>query len=99
MIIRSFNVLSLWGSVKKRKMCELVMSLHLDLVAIQEVKLMEVEKFLCCFFWGNPYCGWSFSHTSRVNEGCFLFGVVQKKRQSSRSLALSRGLSGVRSEH
>lgn len=27
------------------------MGLHLDLVAIQEVKLMEEEKFLCCSFW------------------------------------------------
>lgn len=50
MIIDSFNVRSLEGSINKRKARELVRDLHLDFIIIQEVKLSQVRETLCIIY-------------------------------------------------
>lgn len=45
------------GSYKKRNVRELIKDYHLESLAIQEVKLEEMDESLCCSLWDNSACG------------------------------------------
>jgi exonuclease III len=59
MIVASFNVRGLGGSIKKRKVRELIFKNQIDFLAIQETKMESVNDSLCHSLWGSQDCLWA----------------------------------------
>jgi len=71
MIVSSFNVRGLGGSLKKNKIKELIRNHGVDFMAIQETKLENVSPALSYKLWGSQNCNWAFL-PSEGNSGGIL---------------------------
>lgn len=58
MIVLSFNVRGLGGSLKRKKIKELVRSHRVDFLAVQETKMEVISESLCISLWGYQDCDW-----------------------------------------
>jgi exonuclease III len=69
MIVASFNVRGLGGSIKKRKVRELIFKNQIDFLAIQETKMESVNDSLCHSLWGSQDCLWACFPSVGSSEG------------------------------
>jgi exonuclease III len=60
MIVASFNVRGLGGSIKKRKVRELIFKNQIDFMAIQETKLENINDSLCYSLLGSQDVLWAY---------------------------------------
>jgi exonuclease III len=58
MIICSMNVKGLGAGEKKRKIREMVKNERVDVLALQETKIEDVDRRLCSTLWGGNDVGW-----------------------------------------
>lgn len=58
MIVLSFNVRGLGGSLKRKKIKELVRSHRVDFLVVQETKMEVISESLCVSLWGYRDCDW-----------------------------------------
>ena len=84
MIVLSYNVCGLGGSVKKIMVKELVFNHKVDFLAIQQTKLEVITNSLCHNLWGSDDCEWAFL-PSIGNSG----GILSIWRKSNSSLLFS----------
>lgn len=93
MIITTFNVRGLWGSVKRKKLRELISQNNIKFLAIQETKMEEISNSFCCRIWGSDDCDWAFL-PSEGNSGGIL-SIWRKSTSNVISKVVGEGFVGV----
>ncbi|PNX56749.1 cytochrome p450, partial [Trifolium pratense] len=93
MIVASLNVRGLGGSVKKRKVRDLIFQNQIDFMAIQETKLENVDEKLCVGLWGSQDCLWAVLPSEGSSGG--ILSIWRKSNSSLRFTFIGEGFVGV----
>jgi hypothetical protein len=93
MIVVYFNVRGLGGSIKKRKVRDLVFKNQIDFLAIQETKLETVSDSLCYSLWGSQDCCWAYLPSIGSSGG--ILSVWRKSMSSLLFSFIGEGYVGV----